>query len=201
MSSSECWEDLLTNVVSVAVVLDHVDTLMDELLAISDRTLSTIVIASVAEGQCPNNIASTGEVYKRANRLLHFRCIQILFIEAVRKRIRRQLSNVILVSSQILVEYVFHFQIAEVVRGGANVVAAGESAFHRHVVAVSVAVHSVIHLPPGDGILEFDVVGVARVDGEVVVGRVLDQWIVPAVADEDGFEIDVVGTGELTAVD
>lgn len=74
-------------------------------------------------------------------------------------------------------------------------------AHERHVQAVAFSIHSSIHLFAGYRVLEAHAVAVPRIHSVVVVGFVLDYWVVPAIADQDSFEINVVRALERAGVD
>lgn len=97
--------------------------------------------------------------------------------------------------------YLFDFSCAEVVCCGADLVDAAGVAVDCHVVAIARSVHIVIHSRLRALVERQVVVRVSWEDGEVVVRCVLYKWIVPAIANEQALEVDVLGSRKLSLLD
>lgn len=97
--------------------------------------------------------------------------------------------------------HLFDFSCAEVVCCGADLVDAAGVAVDGHVVAIARSVHIVIHSRLRALVERRVVVRVSWEDGEVVVRCVLHKWIIPAIANEQTLEVDVLGSRELSLLD
>lgn len=165
-----------------------------------DRSRLAVVIARGGKGRADIG-RRLGKVDKGANGREDLGGVEVVDVELVRERIRLQLANVVLVAVGDVVQHGLDLVVAKVVGVRADLVDARLVARRGQVEAVAGAVHGVEGLQLRGLVVGRVVVRVAREDGEVVVGGVLQQRVVPAVADEDALEADGVGAGQRAVLD
>ena len=95
----------------------------------------------------------------------------------------------------------FHLVGAKAVGRAADGVKTSRGAVAELVHAVAGPVEVVVELGGRGSVVGEVVVRVSRGDGEVVVGLVLDEGVVPPVSDEDRREVDQVGVGQGAVAD
>lgn len=145
----------------------------DELAHGSNSTIDSIIVPSGAESVAYGT-RTLGEVYKSADRVLDFRCVEVVDKVLGRKRIRTQFSDIVFIPHRDIIQQALNFRCAEVVSGHANAIGALRVAVDCLVITVSRTVEGVVHLR-FDGFVERTVVvRVSGKDGEVVVGLILD---------------------------
>ena len=121
--------------------------------------------------------------------------VEVIHVKGVWERIGLEFAEIVFVTVEIDVIEVFDFVGTEIVCGAADLVDAANGAVADLIHAVARAVEIVEHLVFGRAVEGEVVVRVPREDGKIVVGLVLDQGVVPAVAYQDGCKADQVGTG------
>ena len=188
----------VADVVRVAGVHHHGNILRQQLTQVLDRAVLPAVVARRLEGE-PDRVRELGVVLVGADGGLHGGRVQVIDVVLVGERVGRQLADVVLVAAQVEVVQLLDLVGAEVVGGGADLVDAAGGAVGQLVDAVARAVEVVVHLVR-DGGVEVHAVGVARSDSEVVVGGVLEEGAEPAVADQDGLQVDLVRAGDVFGV-
>ena len=119
---------------------------------------------------------------------------------AIRKRIRRQLPKVILITTRVLVINILNKVSTKVIRSTAHRVQPARLAVPQLVKTVTRSIQVIVPLRLHGSVKGLVVVGVSGEDGEVVVCLVLDDRVEPAVADGHGFEADWLGSGESSLV-
>ena len=170
-------------VVGVAGEEDDVDALLQEGGDVLEGGVLPAVVAGGAEG---HDVGDFGEVLEGADGSLDFARVEVVDVELGGEGVGVELADVVLVAVEVDVVEGFDLAGAEGVGVAADFVGAAEGAVGDLVDAVARAVEAVVELGAEGGVEGAVVVGVAGEDGEVVVGLVLDQGIVPAVADEHG---------------
>ncbi len=99
-----------------------------------------------------------------------------------------------------MVKQVLDILIAPVVGVGADGVIASSIALLGHVDAVTRAVRIVVPLLLDGVIVGANVVRVAGVDGVVVERWILDEWVVPSIANQDVLEINLVRSRDVLCI-
>lgn len=139
-----------------------------------------------------SEVLTVGEIDVCPNRLLNLLSVQVIDEERVRKRIRLELADVMLIpASDRVVDRLE--RVAEIVCITAHCVPTVGIAVFKLIDTVALAPIAVVELR-GHAVVEWRVpVSIPRADGVVIVGRILYHRIIPSISDTQPLEFDMLG--------
>lgn len=134
----------ITVIIRITNVVHNVDTRLNELAVLLHNVKLSGIISCRSKRSRYSSRSKVGhgvrEVHVRSDGLLDLGLVEIRNPAGVRERIRHQLPQVILVSARDGVIDVFHFVVAEVVGGGADLVDSASVAVEQLVKAVAFSI-------------------------------------------------------------
>lgn len=213
--------DLAAQPIAIVVGVPRIHHDGEILLYQLEYVFNSAVFPSVVAGGTESSgygAGALGEVLVSANGGLNGWRVEISYVKRVWEGIRLQLADIVLVSVGIDVVKVFDFFVAEIVCCAADLVDTAGVAVFDLVHAVARTVEIGVHLGFGGGVERSIVVRyrrrisifpsslfmvrrtVARVDSKVVVGLVLNQWIIPPIANQNRRQANLVGARYVQGV-
>lgn len=116
------------------------------------------------------------------------------------QEVRHSLSEVVLVTIEIYVVQRFNIVRAITIAFATDGIIPSGSTMLQLVDTFTLSIKIIVHLSRNRGIQWQVVVGVAGEDGEIVVGLILDDWIVPAISNHHSLQFDFVGTRNIFGI-